>query len=112
MIREDDEHQFVAQDLCMYCGEIKQLLIQKRFTENGRPKDKLPKKVCTSPEPCNKCKEQGKKEGWFYLTEVDDSGLTGRYIKAKRKAIKGMKKEVDKWGFALINKEDFERVTK
>ena len=112
MIKEDDEHQFVAQDVCMYCGEIKQILMQTRFTKDGRPKDRLPKKVCTSPEPCDECKKKGKEEGWFYLTEVDDDGPTGRYVKAKREALKEKKEDIDKWGFALIPKKDFEEIVK
>jgi len=110
MIKEDDEHQFVAQDICMYCGEIKQIIMQTQFTKDGRPKGKLPSKVCTSPEPCDKCKEQGKKEGWFYLVEADDNGPTGRYVKAKREAFKGKQEDIDKWGFALMPKTDFEEM--
>ena len=62
---DDGQHEFVGMDMCIYCGECKQLLLQTRFDRNGKPLKGLSKFQSTGPEPCDKCKKKFEEDGVF-----------------------------------------------
>ena len=114
MIRDDEEHQFVAMDHCIYCGEVKQLVMQTHFTKDGRPLEKMKQDVCTGPEPCDACKKKGEEEGSVLLVESDGKSFGPRYIKIKREAVKGEEfiKCMEEHGFLLCDSETMNQLTK
>lgn len=80
---------WVALDACPICGEAKGIVMDTRMKQSFDRQS-----VCTSPELCDKCKEQSKKEGWviFYETKGKAADfkptkkqhypeVTGKYIK-------------------------------
>lgn len=66
----NEDHEFVGMDMCIYCGECKQLLLQTRFTHDGKPVKGLKRCQSTSPEPCDKCKKKFEEDGVFPMIEA------------------------------------------
>lgn len=95
---DDGEHEFVGMDMCIYCHEPKQLLLQTKFFKdaNGemKPQRGLREYQATSPEPCDKCKKKFEEDGVVPMIEAT-RGPKGklifgqRYIFIKRDAIQG-----------------------
>lgn len=113
----DGNHEFVGQDICIYCGEIKQILLQTKFY-NSKPAKGLKEQQATSPEPCKKCKEKFEKDGVVPLYEATRSPkgpiLGNRYVFMKREAIEG-KEFIDfmnKHGFLVCEPELIDEIIK
>ena len=94
---DDGEHEFVGMDVCIYCGECKQLLLQPEFFRGAdgemHPKKGIRKTQCTSPEPCDACKKKFEEQGIVPMIEAEH-GLKGpifgnRYMFVNRNAIQG-----------------------
>ena len=96
---DDGEHEFVGMDLCIYCGECKQLLMQTQFYRGAdgknHPRKGIRKEQWTSPEPCDACKKKFEQDGVVPIIEAHPDEQTKqpvfgrRYILMKREAIKG-----------------------
>lgn len=117
MYKNDDEHEFVGQDICIYCGEMKQILLQTEFY-NGKPVKGLKEKQATSPEPCKNCKEKFEKDGIVPLYEATH-GPKGpiwgkRYVFIKRKAVEGEEfiNFMNKNGFLICEPELIDEIIK
>ena len=107
-IKEDDKHQFVAQDICMYCGECKSIVMQTRFTKEGRPLYEMGDKVIMSIEPCDKCKEKNRQENKVIVLEMRDGVPTERYCKIDIFTLKEkFRDEAKEKGLFLMNENDF-----
>lgn len=108
---DDGQHEFVGMDICIYCGECKQLLLQTKFGHNGKPVKGLSKYQSTGPEPCDKCKKKFEQEGCVPMIEAHPDEHTGqpvfgqRYIFMKREAIKGQEfiDFMNKHGFLICD---------
>lgn len=121
---DDGQHEFVGMDMCIYCGECKQLLLQPNFFRGAdgqmHPKKGIQRQQCTSPEPCDKCKEKFKKDGVVPLYEATPDEITGqpifgkRYLFIKREAVKGPEfiKFMDEHGFLLCDAETIDALIK
>ena len=119
--KDDGEHEFVGMDLCLYCNEVKQLLLQPNFFRSGDemiPKKGIRKTQITSPEPCDKCKEKFKKQGIVPMIEAE-RGEHGpifgkRYVFIKRKAVKEkeFKDFMNKHGFLICEPEVMDMIVK
>lgn len=108
-IKEDDEHQFLAQDMCVYCGECKAIIMQTAFTRDGRPLHKMPKKVVTGPEPCEECKKKMRDAGTFFVVEIKDGKPTGNYCVVGDDCLdEEKKKEMDKFRMMLMNHDEYD----
>lgn len=94
----DDDHEFVGMDICIYCHEPKRLLLQTQFFKDAsgkmKPRKGISKYQATSPEPCDKCKKKFEEDGVVPTIEAT-RGPKGelifgqRYIFGKRDAIQG-----------------------
>lgn len=113
----DDNHEFVGMDMCIYCHEPKQLLLQTQFFKDAsgkmKPKKGIRKYQSTSPEPCDNCKKKFEEDGVVPMIEATP-GPKGepifgkRYIFMKREAIQGQEfiDFMNKHGY-LICEPDF-----
>lgn len=117
MCKYDEDHEFVGQDICIYCGEIKQILLQTKFY-NGKPAKGLKQMQATSPEPCKKCKEKFEKDGVvpvYEATRGEKGPIWGkRYVFMKREAVEG-KEFIDfmnKHGFLICEPELIDEIIK
>lgn len=114
---DDGEHEFVGMDMCIYCHEPKQLLLQTQFFKDAKgemkPRRGIRKYQSTSPEPCDKCKKKFEEDGVVPMIEAT-RGPKGkpifgqRYIFIKRDAIQGQEfiDFMNKHGY-LICEPDF-----
>lgn len=89
---DDGEHEFVGMDMCIYCGECKQLLLQTRFGHDGKPVKGLKRCQSTGPEPCDNCKKKFEEDGVFPMIEAhpgkDGAPVFGRrFVFIKREAL-------------------------
>ena len=118
--KDDGMHEFVGMDMCIYCMEPKQLLLQTKFHKNANgemvPNKGIRRQQATSPEPCDKCKEKFKEQGIVPIVEAtkDEHGLEygKRYFMAPREAIHGEEFErmIEKVGFLIMPPEDMDEV--
>ena len=114
----DGEHEFCGMDMCIYCGECKQLLLQTRFF-NGKPAKGLRKFQSTGPEPCDKCKKKFEQEGCVPMIEAHPDERTKmpvygrRYVFIRREAIKGQEfiDFMNKNGFLICDHETMDKLT-
>ena len=71
---DDGEHEFVGMDICIYCGECKQLLLQPEFFRGAdgemHPKKGIKRTQSTSPEPCDACKKKFEEQGIVPMIEA------------------------------------------
>ena len=116
MITEDDKHQFVAMDHCSICGEVTGIAMQTRFTKDGRPLHEMPKDVCTSLTPCDKCKEKAKELDGVWCYEGGHEGRrpepTGRIVMLSRESVQRVFNEdviktADEFGYLMLEPELF-----
>ena len=121
MIKEDDKHQFVAMDHCPICGEVVSLVVQTSFTEEGQPLHEMPKDVCTSLTPCEKCKKKAKDFGGVWCYEGrhgrNHPEPTGRIVMLTRDCVqrifdKAALEIADDFGYLIFEPELFSRFIK
>lgn len=121
-VKDDGEHEFVGMDMCIYCGECKQLLLQPEFFRdaNGEmiPKKGIKRTQSTSPEPCDKCKQKFKEQGIVPMIEAT-RGKHGpifghRYAFINREAVQGEEfiKFMDTHGFLICEPEFMDQIVK
>ena len=119
---DDGEHEFVGLDMCIYCGECKQLLLQSEFFKGAdgemHPKKGIRKTQSTSPEPCDACKKKFEEQGLVPMIEAE-RGPKGpifgrRYILVNRAAIHGEEfiKFMDTHGFLICDIETMDKLIK
>ena len=119
-IYDDGNHEFVGMDLCVYCGECKQLLLQTSFfrAANGemKPKKGLSKYQSTSPEPCDKCKQKFKEDGVVPMIAArrklnGETEFTNKMVFVRREAIQGEQfiKMMEEAGFLIMEEDEFDR---
>lgn len=119
---DDGEHEFVGMDMCIYCGECKQLLLQPEFFRGAdgemHPKKGIKRTQSTSPEPCDKCKEKFKEQGIVPMIEAE-RGPKGpifgnRYTFINREAVQGEEfvKFMDTHGFLICEPEFMDQIVK
>lgn len=109
-----------SMDICFWCGEVRGVALCGKLKGDAE----APKKMVTSLEPCDKCKERFKKG--VHLIEVTDDGShcgnnkafafkdtegkfhwpTGRYVIMKPEAMKGGKAGTK----ALCDKATMDRI--
>lgn len=101
---------FVGMQVCPYCDECMGVLIQQNLKE-------IPKKCCTSPEPCDKCKAKFEKDGVVPVWEVTNPGMrnpnyTGRRAFFHRSAIKdeALIEMMNTVGFLICDKQTMDEV--
>lgn len=121
MITEDDNHQFVAMNHCPICEEVVGIAMQTRFTKDGRPLHKMPKDVCISLTPCDKCKEKAKELGGVWVYEGRHGRRhpepTGRILMLTRDCVqrifdKAVLEIADDFGYLIFEPELFEYIMK
>ena len=117
----DDDHEFVGMDMCIYCGECKQLLLQTQFFKDANGEMKPMKGIHThqptSPEPCDKCKKKFEEDGVVPMIEAT-RGYKGepifgkRYIFMRREAIRGQEfiDFMNKHGYLICEPEFIDTV--
>lgn len=119
---DDGEHEFVGMDVCIYCGECKQLLLQPEFFRGAdgemHPKKGIRKTQCTSPEPCDACKKKFEEQGIVPMIEAE-RGPKGpifgnRYMFVNREAIQGEEfiKFMNTHGFVICEPEFMDQLIK
>lgn len=115
---EDDKHQFVAMNHCPICEEVVGIAMQTRFTKDGRPLHEMPKNVCISLTPCDKCKEKAKELSGVWVYEGRHGGRhpepTGRILMLTRDCVQRVFNEdvlkiADEFGYLLFEPELFSR---
>ena len=113
---DDGQHEFVGMDMCIYCGECKQLLLQTRFDRNGKPLKGLSKFQSTGPEPCDKCKKKFEEDGVFPMIEAHP-GENGAPVFGRRFVF--IKREVlgpefiefgEKHGFVICDHQTMDQI--
>lgn len=118
--KDDGEHEFVGMDICIYCGECKQLLLQPNFFRNADgemiPKKGIKHKQSTSPEPCNECKKKFEEDGVVPMIEAtrgEHGPIFGRRVVfIKRDAIQGQEfiDFMNKNGFLICEPEFMDQI--
>ncbi len=118
--KDDGEHEFVGMDICIYCGECKQLLLQPNFFRDADgemiPKKGIKRTQSTSPEPCNECKKKFEKDGVVPMIEAtrgEHGPIFGqRVIFIKRDAIQGQEfiDFMNKHGFLICEPEFMDQI--
>ena len=113
---DDGQHEFVGMDMCIYCGECKQLLLQTKFGHNGKPVKGLSKYQSTGPEPCDKCKKKFEEDGVFPMIEAHP-GENGapvfgrRFVFIKREALSPEFIEFgEKHGFVICDHQTMDQI--
>lgn len=113
---DDGQHEFVGMDMCIYCGECKQLLLQTKFGHNGKPVKGLSKYQSTGPEPCDKCKKKFEEDGVFPMIEAHP-GENGapvfgrRFVFIKREALGPEFIEFgEKHGFVICDHQTMDQI--
>lgn len=112
-----DEKSYVGMDCCPICNEPKGLVLNKQL------RNTLNKYNYTSPELCEKCLEQAKKEGWFILYECNPEQIgkkikhnfTGRYLKMRMEGLDEAYpnyNSIEKCRFACTDLKTFESLLK
>lgn len=117
---DDGEHEFVGMDMCIYCGECKQLLLQPEFFKaadgNMYPKKGIKRIQSTSPEPCDACKKKFEEEGVvpvYEATRGKQGPIFGkRYIFIARESVKGKEfiEFMNKHGFLICEPEVIDHI--
>lgn len=69
-----EEKSYVGLDCCIYCGEPKGILIDRRL------KPSLEKCQATDTEPCDECKAQMAKGFTFIVMNNDHTAPLGKFI--------------------------------
>ena len=96
-VKDDGEHEFVGMDMCIYCGECKQLLLQPNFFRDGNgemiPKKGIKRTQSTSPELCDACKKKFEEDGVvpvYEATRGKQGPIFGkRYVFIHRESVQG-----------------------
>lgn len=108
----EEDREFVGMDMCIYCGECKQLLLQTHFLPDGTPFKGIKRQQSTSPEPCDKCKESFKEKGIVPMIEASKDEHTGepiyghRYVFINYNALsEEFQKLADTHGFVICDME-------
>ena len=119
---DDGEHEFVGMDMCIYCGECKQLLLQPEFFRGAdgemHPKKGIKRTQSTSPEPCDACKKKFEEQGIVPMIEAE-RGPKGpifgnRYTFINREAVQGEEfvKFMNTHGFLICEPEFMDQIVK
>lgn len=117
---DDGNHEFVGMDICIYCGECKQLLLQPEFFRGAdgemHPKKGIKRTQSTSPEPCDVCKKKFEEQGIVPMIEAE-RGPKGpifgnRYMFINRDAIQGEEfiKFMNTHGFLICEPEFMDKL--
>lgn len=113
-----DDREFVGMDMCIYCGECKQILLQTHFTSDGKPFKGLKRKQSTSPEPCDKCKKSFKERGVVPMIEASKDKDNGspvygnRFVFVNYKALpEEFQKFADTHGFVICDMDTIDALT-
>lgn len=117
---DDGQHEFVGMDMCIYCGECKQLLLQPNFFRGAdgkmHPKKGIQRTQCTGPEPCDKCKKKFEEDGVFPMIEAhpgeDGAPVFGRrFVFIKREALGPEFIEFgEKHGFVICDHQTMDQI--
>ena len=99
----EERKSYVGMSTCFVCGEVKEILLDRRI------KDTLPQKACYNKEPCDKCKEHTKvgvilisvKDG-AEESDKNNPYRTGGWCVLKLSAAKRMFKEIPPKRIAFI----------
>lgn len=100
---------FVALDVCPYCGQPKGIAIHKNLK-------KLPQPCMTSPEPCDKCKEMfiAKNMVPVWSTFIDGKGniqFKPEYFFIHRDTVttESIRNMMMTSGFLIMKEDEFEK---
>ena len=85
----------VAMNHCIFCGEGKEILLDKRIRENAFPDNE---KIYLNDEPCDKCIEEMNKGFAIIERDLEHNQNTGAFWIMK---IESAKKYIDKDFFDL-----------
>ncbi len=83
----EEDKDFVGMSSCFFCGEVKELMLDRRL------KKSFPKSACYNKEPCDNCKKVMKQGVLFIAVRDGEQGKenpyrTGQIIGLKEKAVK------------------------
>lgn len=113
-----DDREFVGMDMCIYCGECKQILLQTHFLPDGTPFKGLKREQSTSPEPCDECKKSFKDRGVVPMIEASKDKDTGmpvygnRFVLVNYKALpEEFQKFADTHGFVICDMDTIDALT-
>ena len=98
---------FIALDVCPYCGEAKGVVIHQQFKD-------LPQPCMTSPEPCKDCKERFRNQNIVpvWSTFTDDKNqiqFRNEYFFIKRDTVTTatFQNIMDTSGYLIMKEEEF-----
>ena len=79
-----------SMDCCFYCGEVTGIALMGKISSKDNPDVEAPRQVCTSIEPCDKCKEKYK--DYVLMVEAKSSDPknpepTGRWFALKKEVL-------------------------
>ena len=103
---------FVALDICPYCGQPKGIAIHKKLKD-------LPQECMTSPEPCDKCRETfiAKNAVPVWSTFIDSKGkvqFKNEYFFIRRDTVRTPEiiNMMNTSGFLIMKENEFEEAKK